>query len=82
MLCRPQRIQIFNVGSRHCRRKQNEDIREGIVISIQDRFKEKLNKDLSIKFNGIIQDTGHVDNDRSLLVLFLRQRERCSISAY
>ena len=84
-------MQSFKIGSRMqnigCRLKQLDGYKRGKKQSsvFKKGLQTELNKDLSIKFNGIIQDTGHVDNNEncSLLVFFLfRQRERCSILAY
>ena len=57
---RPQRMQIFKIGSSY-RRKQKEGYRRGNSHVFKTGLQTELNKDLSIKFNGMIQDTGLVD---------------------
>ena len=58
---RPQRMQIFIIGSRRCRRKQKEGCKRGNSHAFKTGLQTELNKDLSIKFNGMIQDTGFFD---------------------
>ena len=57
---RPQRMQIFKIGSSY-RRKQKEGCKRGNSHVFKTGLQTELNKDLSIKFNGMIQDTGFVD---------------------